>query len=391
MIDSFKSTLAFIRQYWITFLVFCLAGTGLFITSVLLQYRESESKRSTDRESTYTLSRYTFSVSECDKKSFDSFAQVLATNKLSPEYIVVSSVADFGLRTGQSTNGRVATFWPELPISEEDLLLEYGSASFSDPELEIILSHPFDLDLAFAFRQQIYDETTDINIRPTTEIIGNITINNSTPHQPIGIIEMYNVLKPEDVFNSGVLVSYEHFFDVSPVCDTLIIQFDEALEPAEEGMLYDAAADHLSVQHLIKPYQRSELNWAEDDYKIKMSENTILLFLCAIGIFSVFSYLVRLRQPEFRIARIVGATQAYSIKQSVSLYLVSLVSSFSLGLALLFVLKSIPPVDRWLITLTAQDIITSSWLYLATLSGCAGLWVVIRLISAERIATEEDQ
>lgn len=391
MIDSFKSTLYFIKQYWITFLVFCLAGAGLFITSVLLQYRESEFKRSIDRESEYSLSRYTFRVNECDKKSFDSFAQALAENELSPDYIVVSSDCAFGLRTGQSINGRFAAFWPELPISEEDLLLEYGSASFSDPELEIILSHPFDLDLTSVIQHQINDETTDIYVLPTTEIIGNITINNSTPHQPIGIIEMYNVLKPEDVFNSGVLVSYEHFFDVSPFCDTLIIQFDKALEPTEEKLFYSAAANHLSVQQIIKPYQRGKLQWVDDNYKHKISENALLLFLCAVGIFSVFSYLVRLRQPEFRIARIVGATQAYSIKQSVSLYLISLVSSFSLGLALLFVLKSIPPIDRWLITLIAQDIITSSWLYLATLSGCAGFWVVIRLISAERIATEEDQ
>lgn len=391
MIDPFKSTLSFIKQYWITFLVFCLAGAGLFITSVLLQYRESEFKRSIDRESEYSISRYTFRVNECDKKSFDSFAQALAENELSRDYIVLSSVADFGLRTGQSINGRVAAFWPDLPIRENNLLLEYGSANFSFPELEIILSHPFDLDLTNIILQQIDDETTDINIHPTTEIIGNITINHSSPYQPIGIIGMYNELQPEDVFHSGAVVAYAHFFEVSPVYDTLIIQFDKALEPTEERLFYDTAADHLSVQDIVKPYQRSKLQWVDDNYKHKMSENALLLFLCAVGIFSVFSYLVRLRQPEFRIARIVGATQAYSIKQSVSLYLVSALCAFSLGLALLFVLKSIPPIDRWLITLTAQDIITSSWLYLATLSGCAGFWVVIRLISAERITTEEDR
>ena len=178
---------------------------------------------------------------------------------------------------------------------------------------------------------------------------------------------------------------------MSTFCDALIIQFDKALEPTEEKIFFSAAADHLSVQHIVKPYQQSTLQWVDNDYKKKISEITLLLFLCAVGIFSVFSYLVRLRQPEFRIARIVGATQAYSIKQSVSLYLVSLVFSFSLGLALLFVLKMISPIDRWLITMTAQDIMTSSWLYLATLSGCAGLWVIVRLISAERNMTEENR
>ncbi|MBN1891933.1 MAG: hypothetical protein JW780_04065 [Clostridiales bacterium] len=391
MIDSFRSTLAFIKQYWITFLVFCLAGAGLFITSVFLQYQAEELKHGIDRKSTYTLSRYTFRVSDCDKNSFDAFSQTLALRGCAPKYIVLASGADLGIRTGESIAGNVAALWPDFPASNEDLLIEYGSVNFSSPDTDVIISHPFDNDLARGIMDCLGNQTSFFRTTPTTKIIGDMTINGSTPHQPIGIVNFCEILGTEDFFNQGVFVAYEHFFDVSRVSDALIIQYDESLKPEEEEILYDAAAELLTVQHLAKPYQRSELDWVDIEYKKKVSQNTILLSLCAVGIFFVFSYLIRLRRPEFRIARIVGASRSNILTQSAFLFLASALCSLSLGISFLFILKSVSPVDRWLETLTARDIFTSSWIYVATLSGCAVLSMIIRLISVGRLSTEEDR
>jgi len=378
MTDAVKATFLFLRNNIFAFFIFCIAGGGLFLTILLMNYDAKEGFRSSDDGQLDTQSRYTFETNRADVTNIQSLILDMKEFESNFDCLLVGTGVTAHLWNDASLSSRLWAFYPRLPEFNEDLFIDNGALDFTAPDSQIMLSTFMEYDLMSMVLNDLPNDSSE-RMSPM-EMVGEIVINESSLQTPVSCVYTRRM------DTRGFIVDFSHFFDLSPTCDTIIVQFYKPLSKSQEDTFLGIVARNASVISVELPYQYSEST--VESYKQQTQTDFIQITICMIGIFFLFQFLFQLRKTELNIMRLVGATRIYIQIQMIIMLFLSAVVSLLFGLAATGIMLLVSPVSRWLKDLSGIDVAKSVFQLVLALVISAVVHLLARRILDGRMIKE---
>lgn len=367
MRDGIKATTQFIRYRIVSFLVLCIACGGLFFTSIILQYQSGVNLGFESQN--FTQSRYVFYPENASEQQLNSLIIELNLLQLPMQECFLTDTVDieYGELLPNNIEEPVTmmTFYPDLPSLEDNLRVKDGNTVIVDTQNECMLTFTTANMLSTSVVNSISNSEQIRRQLSTREIIGEIIVNGSTPLTPISSVYFTSYS------HAGVIVAYERFFELTSSCEYLSIQFSEPLNKSQEDSFLKIVGQCLHVRDLEMPYVCSESDI--QSHRDSVQINNTILFACALSIAFLYQYLLQSRNHEMSVSRMVGATPLYVVTQSMCLLFFSIITSFLVGLGLIFFSRLFPQANRWLSKLTFSDFALSGAQFVGILCLCVVL------------------
>ena len=308
--------------------IYAVTVTGialLFFTTLFLFAIASQDYANYYDAQPYIKSQYMLSIKMCKEAKVRSFLVRLSQYKEDILDVSLTGAAKIEDENGREGEIKITAYYPE---NLSGFTVMKGTDSLDKNASQVLIENNSGPDSLMA--TGLFSSDSD---KSMSENLSRIRVAGAGDFDVVGFVVSNNVSCP-----GSIICDYDKYYSLAEYTDMIIIQCNRELTGKEEKNMIEDISSLFEITDMEDPYMADQL--AVRNLRTTLFLFFGVIFLCMLGSMQLLVFYVNLRDPEFRIYRLLGIPRTFLSGHVLATLLAILVPGMLSG-ACLFVLAGV--------------------------------------------------